>query len=317
MTTFANLFPQLIDASKDGNFGVSGISFALNPDQQNDPTQLSDDLKRLSNSLQSSDSLPILATVAGTGIISSNTVDKPDPLPLLISPNPDGLSDSLFASNSQDFSTSVDAFSALLDTKVSPTPSGRDESTKLALVPVSKMEEGLGGGASSGGASIQTAPEGASSGTDGVPSGDSGLGTDSNGEVNPGGFNPSAVAPGTGNTPDTRPQGSPRTRKKKKEEEDPDPGFDCSKMEMPGQYVRGDARSLMGRNPKGRYCCTQGPPTRGTNPPKGGTRQPPRMRTKTTSRCCIDCTFPHNYLLAFHRRERVLCYKSTDLVRLA
>lgn len=208
-----------------------------------------------------------------------------------------------------DLTNSVDSFFTPDNTKVSENLPKFDTPMNLALV---KMEEdpALEDGFGSGG--VETTPQG-SSGSPGY-SGTPGAGTGSSGGINPGMFNPAGgVTPGGGPTPeggpvpgrvvspeDTKKPGklpnpgglsaSERARRKQNAAES-DKDFDCSRMGAlpnPYQLVGSSNQLLMGRNPRGRFCCTGGPPTSGMWDGIFYTNSPGKFVTLRTN--CIECT---------------------------
>lgn len=178
-------------------------------------------------------------------------------------------------------------------------------STNLALKVEENnvIEQGLGGEGSWG----------SSTGT--------GAGTGSSGGVNPGGLNTGGgVTPGGGPSsgvgPSTEGAASPgwvknpaksrssrplsaqerASRREKAAQSDKD--FDCSGMQSRVERTStvSEANQLMmGRNPKGRFCCTGGPPTSGIWDGIFYTNSPGKFITLRTN--CIDCTLVKSVII--------------------
>lgn len=116
--------------------------------------------------------------------------------------------------------------------------------------------------------------------------------------------------------PANQPPGAVERRRRRESEEKrqrnlvADPGFDCSKMVEfkgadDGLLISSGLHRLRGRNPKYRFCCTQGPPNRSNSPKRKyhATQKeitPPPEAMPTIRRGCIVCRFDI-FLLRQHK----------------
>lgn len=203
-----------------------------------------------------------------------------------------------------DLTNSVGSFFMPDNTEISENLPKFDTPMNLALV---RMEEdpALEDGFGSGGGGVETAPQGGS-GTSGSPgySGTPGVGTGSSGGAdtkkprkspNPGGLSASERA----------------RRKKNAAESDKD--FDCSRMEaLPNPYrlVGSPNQLMMGRNPRGRFCCTGGPPTSGMWDGIFYTNSPGKFVTLRTN--CIEYDPEDPYCWPVENRMCGFCLRLID-----